>query len=235
MRSIQIQEDFPFAVIRLDTPDGKNLLTIPLMEQLQTLLHHYAEDDRCKAVILAGNCDYFCFGGALGNRYEQHSEQILEFARSLTSLHKALVQFPKTTIAAVSGKVGGGGVSLIDACDLAVASENTSFEFPELYNGTAPMISLMGVRNSLPKKLCYEMMLAKPLLADRLLALGLVNKIDGSGDVIAAAKKYWKQIPNYSLQAISLCKQYYMATQGLDYSQQMEIGKHYLVSMLKGK
>ena len=153
----------------------------------------------------------------------------------MTSLHKALVQFPKTTIAAVSGKVGGGGVSLIDACDLAVASENTSFEFPELYNGTAPMISLMGVRNSLPKKLCYEMMLAKPLLADRLLALGLVNKIDGSGDVIAAAKKYWKQIPNYSLQAISLCKQYYIATQGLDYSQQMEIGKHYLVSMLKGK
>ena len=232
--ALQIREEFPFVVLTLCSADHRNLLTVETMQELCGALEQYACESRCEAVILAGNEEYFCFGGDLGNPSERTGQGIAAFSAALCAVHRAIASFPKITIAAVAGKTGGGGVSRVDACDLAVARKEASFEFPELHNGSAPMISFMGVRNSLPKKLCYEMMLAKPVPAERFLELGMINQIVPSGDVVAAAMEYWKSIPPCNLKAIALCKQYYMATQGMDYTQQLETGRHYLTSLLFG-
>lgn len=232
--SIQIQEDFPFVIVSFCSGDRRNLLTICAMEELCSALKKYETDDRCQVVILTGNEEYFCFGGDLGDPAKRTVEDIAAFSSALCGIHRVLAGYPKITIAAASGKTGGGGVSLVDACDLAVVSRDATFEFPELLNRSAPMISLMGVRNSLPKKLCYEMMLAKPIPAARLLELGMVNRIAESEPVVEAAKQFWREIPPCNLNALSLCKQYYMATQGVDYSCQLELGRHYLTSLLFG-
>lgn len=230
---IDIKEEFPYVVVTLNTPEGKNLLSVSVMNQLCELLDQYSENPNCEVVILTGNEDYFCFGGNLGNRNEMTVQQVLRFSAALSRVHQAFVSFPKITIAAIKGKVGGGGVSLVDACDFAIADETVTFEFPELHTFSAPMMSFMGVRNSISKKRCYEMMLAKPISAECLLDWGLINQIDTEHDVVTAAKKYWEKIPDCNLQAVSLCKQYYMSTQGLSYEQQLEIGRHYLVSLIK--
>ena len=78
------------------------------------------------------------------------------------------------------------------------------------------------------------MMLARPIPASRLLELGIANRIADSGDIVEAAKSFWREIPPCNLKALSLCKQYYMATQGMDYSRQLEFGRHYLTSLLFG-
>lgn len=230
--SIHIQEEFPFVVLTLCSPDRRNLLSLSVMEEFCGILKRYENDARCQVVIVTGNEEYFCFGGDLGEPSQRTVEGISEFSSALCRVHRALVDFPKITIAAVSGKTGGGGVSLVDACDLAIASSHATFEFPELLNYSAPMISLMGVRNSLPKKLCYEMMLAKPVSAPRLLELGMINRIADNETVVEAAKRFWQEIPPCNEKALSLCKQYYVATQGMDYSRQLEFGRHYLTSLI---
>ena len=232
--SIRIQEDFPFVVLTLSSSNRRNLLDLHTMEELCSALREYENDERCEVMIVTGNEEYFCFGGDLGEPSQRSVEGISAFSAALCRVHRSFVGFPKILIAAVSGKTGGGGVSLVDACDLAVVSADATFEFPELHNHSAPMISLMRVRNSLPKKLCYEMMLARPIPASRLLELGIANRIADSGDIVEAAKSFWREIPPCNLKALSLCKQYYMATQGMDYSRQLEFGRHYLTSLLFG-
>lgn len=237
MKQLQLccTEDFPYVILRLDSAVEKNLLDTEGMKQLIACLEQYAQDVRCEVIILTGTEDYFCFGGNLDNRCKQTVAGILQFSDLLATLHQRIAGYPKTTIAAINGKVGGGGVSLVDSCDFAVSTADASFEFPELHTGSAPMISLMGVRNSIPKKWCYEMMFAQKISAHRLKEMGLINEITENVDVVQATKDYWDTIPRHNQQAFALCKRYYLETQGLDYAKQLEMGKCYLVSMLKGE
>ncbi len=136
--------------------------------------------------------------------------------------------------AAVNGNVQGGGLSLLECCDLAVSVQASRFSIPEINSGLAPMISLMGIRNHFSRKQCMEMIaFGKELDAKMALHHGLINCIAKESDVIDATMEYVRRFLSKNKFAFSVCKQYYNNTQGLSYAQQYEIGKHYLVSMLK--
>ena len=227
-----IKEDLPFVELIINDSENKNLLNHKIMTEMIRELDFYSKYDACDVVIIAGTGDYFCFGGDIGNDDNNTTESILAFANTLTELHKTIVNFPKITIAAINGKVGGGGVSLVDACDFAIASDKVTFEFPEIHSGRAPMISIMGVRNNLPKKISYEMMFAKIIKSKELLDMGLINRIDYGDDIISSAKLFWGSIPICNLKAFYVCKQYYIQTQNLSYDLQLDVGKHFLVSLL---
>ncbi len=73
----------------------------------------------------------------------------------------------------------------------------------------------------------------KELDAQTALQYGLINYISKESNVLEATMEYVRKFLTKNEFAFSICKQYYNNTQGLSYVQQYEIGKHYLVSMLK--
>ena len=230
---VSIEKKKNCGIITYRSDKKQKLLTIDGMREILSAMEECRKDSFCKALIFTGWEEYFCMGGFLGDYSRQGAEEIISFADILTKLHRHMSRYPKPTIAAVNGHTGGGGLSFLEAFDLALSVSWAEFSLPEICNGLAPMISLIGVRNYCSRKTCMEMAgLGRKLSASEALKEGMINRIV-QGNVLEEAMIYAERITEGNMDAFGVCKQYYAATSGLSYEQQLEIGKQYLVTMLK--
>jgi enoyl-CoA hydratase/carnithine racemase len=79
-------------------------------------------------------------------------------------------------VAQVQGHVAGGGMGLVAACDLAVASDDVTFSTPEIRVGLFPMMIMTLLNRTIPRKNLLEMMLTgEKISAQRAVDLGFIN------------------------------------------------------------
>ena len=230
---IKCIEENETVIIKMCNPADKNILTLDGMNEIFHAMDEYEAKENIKFLVLTGSEDCFCFGGRLGDRFSMTSEQILVFADTLVTLHKRLRHSKLYTIAAVNGLCGGGGFSVMEACDFAVCSDKSTFEFPEIHSGLAPMLSIAAVTEILPKKVCLEMFaFGKVLSSAEALNYGMVNKVT-TGDVLKDTLAFIEPLAKQNEFALGLCKDFYLQCEDMDYAKRMEMGKHYLMSMVK--
>ncbi|MEY4294794.1 MAG: hypothetical protein RLY82_482 [Pseudomonadota bacterium] len=145
-----------------------------------------------RSVIITGEGSNFCAGGnlnrLLANR--QHPPEVQ--SQSIEGLHgfiECIRTYPKPVIAAVEGAAAGAGFSLALACDLLVAARNSIFVMSYSTVGLSPDGGgSWQLTQKLPANLAMEWMLtAERQTADRLLALGLVNRLSDAGDALQTA------------------------------------------------
>jgi enoyl-CoA hydratase len=130
--------DRAIATLTLDSPANRNALSSGLVGELGEHLRTAAADPGVRAVVLTHTGRTFCAGADL-------REQVTEGGPAagterMLALLRAIVQLPKPVIARVDGHVRAGGIGLIGACDLALASGNATFAFTEVRLGLAPAI-----------------------------------------------------------------------------------------------
>jgi 2-(1,2-epoxy-1,2-dihydrophenyl)acetyl-CoA isomerase len=168
------------AVITLNRPDKLNALDEALMRDLDRVTREVAEDDAVRAVLLRGAGRAFMAGGdvaffhanlaSLGPRFQ-------EMGQGFHASVKRLRTMPKPVLACVHGAVAGGGLSVMLACDLAIASRDAQLALAYASIGTSPD---GGSSFSLPRIVGLRKALELAFLGERLdavaaLALGLVN------------------------------------------------------------
>ena len=104
------------------------------------------------------------------------------------------VMLQKPLIAAVGGWVVGGGVVIVQMCDLCVAAEDARFTFPEAKVGfTGALIAGLAAR--IPHKVAMELMLVGDTVgARRMYEVGLVNKVVPPGQQLDAALEYARRL-----------------------------------------
>lgn len=145
-----------------------------------------------RSVVITGEGANFCAGGNLqrlqGNREKPREVQ----AQSIEGLHnwiEAIRTFPKPIIAAVEGAAAGAGFSLVLSCDMVVAARDSIFVMA--YSSIALSPDGGGswsLARALPRQLAAELMLlGERIGAERLHALGLVNKVVEQGDALKEA------------------------------------------------
>ncbi|MBV9820306.1 MAG: crotonase/enoyl-CoA hydratase family protein [Solirubrobacterales bacterium] len=95
----------------------------------------------------------------------------------------------KPLIAAVEGFALAGGLEIVLACDLIVASEGTRLAIPEVKRSlVAAAGGLLRLPRVLPRSIAMEMALTgEPLLAERAYELGMVNRLTEPGGALDAA------------------------------------------------
>jgi enoyl-CoA hydratase len=120
----------------------------------------------------------------------------------------------KPLIAAVEGVALGGGMEIVLACDLVVASRTASFGLPEVRRG---LLALYGgvfrASRSLPLNVAREIVLTgDPIDADRAERCGLVNVVTEPGGALEGALGLARRIcanapvaVSQSLQLIEAC------------------------------
>ncbi len=139
-----------------------------------------ASDPRIRAVILTSEGDFFCAGGDLNVLIERRTLDETARREKVDDLHdlvRALRACPVPVIAAVKGGAAGAGASLALACDFIVAENDAMFIAAYVKAGLVPDAGLTAsLARLLPRPLAMEMcLLARPLSADRLVSLGVVN------------------------------------------------------------
>jgi enoyl-CoA hydratase len=92
-------------------------------------------------------------------------------------------------VAAVEGPALGGGLEIVLACDLVVASTSATFGLPEVARGlVATSGALFRAPRLLPVNLAREMLLTGERIdAERAHAAGLVNRLAEPGRALALA------------------------------------------------
>ena len=138
---IQIEHRGPVATLWLNRPDKHNAFDEHLIAAITAGLNQLAKDDSVRVVVLAGRGNSFSAGGDLDWMRRaagfSHAQNLAD-ANLLAEMLRTLAELPKPTIARVHGAALGGGVGLVCACDMAVASDTAFFATTEVRVGLIP-------------------------------------------------------------------------------------------------
>jgi len=179
-------------VLTLSNPTLRNALGPEIYTAGIEALNAAESNSEIRSVIITGEGAHFCAGGNL-QRLLTNREQPKEVqAQSIDGLHtwmEAIHTFPKPVIAAVEGAAAGAGFSLVLICDLVVAARDSIFVMA--YSSIALSPDGGGSWNlskALPRQLAAELMLlGERISAERLHALGSVNRLVESGTALTQA------------------------------------------------
>src|SRR6266436_3673023 len=144
-QTIEIQAGLAVAVIWLNRPEVRNAFNESMIAELSAAFGELERDPVVRAVVLAGRGKVFCAGADLNWMkrmgeldFEENREDALVFGAMLSRLHS----MKKPTVARVHGAAFAGGMGLIAACDIAVASVETEFSVSEVRLGLAPRTAI---------------------------------------------------------------------------------------------
>jgi enoyl-CoA hydratase/carnithine racemase len=133
---------------------------------------------RSKVIILSGNGPAFCAGVDLKESGDVSTgDALLDRRSEWAAVQEELRRHPAIVIAAVHGYALGGGSTLINVADLAIAAEDAQIGMPEIGFGLYPTLAGPAAQLRIAKKRAAWLVLT----ADRIDGItaaewGLVNK-----------------------------------------------------------
>lgn len=169
--------------IRLNRPDKKNALTLPMYQAMTEALAAANADPAIAVSVFEGLPGAFCAGNDI--------EDFLGFARSgelgapILAFLRALVAARKPLIAAVDGLAIGIGTTLLFHCDLAFATPNAVFKTPFVDLALVPEAasSLLAPRLMGQARAFELLALGAPFDAAKAERVGLVNAVVAADDL----------------------------------------------------
>jgi enoyl-CoA hydratase len=129
--------------VTLDSPANRNALSRRLVAELRDALAAAAAADTVHAVLLTHTGSAFCSGAALD---EMRDGDPADGTRNLLALFRHLLTLPIPVVARVDGATRAGGLGLLGACDIVLASARSTFAFTEVRLGLAPAVISLPLR-----------------------------------------------------------------------------------------
>lgn len=132
--------------IALDSPHNRNALSDQLVEELLDGLSRAASDDHVRCVVLTHTGGTFCAGADLTEASASAADDPARArADQLVDLLRAMVSLPVPVIGRIDGHVRAGGMGLVGACDIVVASEASTYALTEARLGLAASVISLTV------------------------------------------------------------------------------------------
>jgi len=131
------------ARVTLNRPAVHNAFDDALIARMRETFGRLAEDRAVRAVVIAGNGKSFSAGADLNwmRKTADYSEaENRADARVLAEALHVLATMPKPTLALVHGGTYGGGLGLIAAADIAIATDDAVFSLSEVKLGLIPAV-----------------------------------------------------------------------------------------------
>lgn len=129
------------ATITLTRPELRNAFHETTIAELTQAFASVAQMDDVRAVVLAAQGPAFCAGADLnwmkkmaGYSHAENHEDAMALAQMLRTIYLC----PQPVIARVQGDCYAGGMGLIAACDIVLASEQANFCLSEVKLGLIP-------------------------------------------------------------------------------------------------
>jgi methylglutaconyl-CoA hydratase len=212
MQRLQTEiDDFGCATLRLNNPDQHNAFDDELMTEITTALNRLGANSQVRVVILTAAGKSFSAGADL-NRMRQMAddslEENLQDALGVAGMMKALHDLPQPSIALVQGAAFGGGVGLVSACDIAIASERASFCLSEVKLGLIPAVISPYVIAAIGERAARRYFLtAERFFAAEALRIGLVHEVVSAAELEQTGAALARQLLQNGPRALTATKQ----------------------------
>ncbi len=262
---LSIDRDGSVATLWLDRPEAGNAMGPPFWRDLPLAMADLSSDDEIRAVVLAARGRHFSVGldlnaldALLPNERASlpdegaglpdegagapQTRSVASRARSargairrLQAAVSSVADCTKPTIAAVHGSCIGGGVDLVAACDIRLASADAVLSVRE---ARMAIVADLGSLQRLPRivgaghvaELAFT---GKDIGADRAHAIGLVNAVHRNADAtVEAARAMASEIAANSPLAVQGAKAVLSAGDGLTVAQGLEYVATWNAAML---
>ncbi len=238
---LSIERDGAVATLWLDRPEARNAMGPALWSDLPVAMAELGADDEVRAVVVAARGPHFSVGldlktmgsllegGGPPGRVQASAAARARSVRTqivrLQAAINAVAECPKPVIAAVQGFCIGGGVDLIAACDIRVASADAVFSVRE---AKVAIVADLGSLQRLPRivgaghvaELAFT---GKDIDAARAFQIGLVNEVHlGAEATLAAARALAEEIAANSPLAVQGAKAILAANDGKTVAEGLE-------------
>lgn len=176
------------AVVRLDRPP-MNALNRQFQEELLTLAGQLNRRADVRAVVVHGGPKVFAAGADIKEMADLSYADMVLRIKALQAGIGAFATVEAPTIAAITGYALGGGLELALSCDLRIAADSARLGLPETTLGLIPggggtqrLARLVGPAKA--KDLVWS---GRHVRADEALAIGLVDQVVATDDVLTVA------------------------------------------------
>ncbi|WP_405615394.1 enoyl-CoA hydratase family protein [Streptomyces sp. NBC_00076] len=161
--------------LTLDAPQRRNALSAALLGELAAALEQGGEDDDVRAIVLTHTGTTFSAGADLRDPPEPET---------LAALLRRIAALPKPVVARITGHARAGGLGLIGACDIAIASDTATFALTEVRIGVAPaLISLPLLHRVEPRAAARYFLTGETFDAAEAARVGLLTATSGPKDI----------------------------------------------------
>lgn len=165
--------------LKLNRPQALNALTLSLVNALTVAIRDAQRDAAVRVIVLTGEGRAFCAGADLKDSAKRGPESGSEFVKAIGALTELMEASTKPVLAAINGIAVAGGLELVLACDLVIATE--SARIGDAHSNYA-LFPGAGATVRLPRKVGLNnakllMFTGDMFPAAEWKALGLVNQV----------------------------------------------------------
>ena len=227
-KAVLLEKKGGVAWLTINRPQKRNAINMAVATQMTEYLGECSADSQLSAIMLTAAGDIaFCAGNDLTEFKERSSDpvKVREFDQAVIKMQESIRTFPKVVVAVVNGFCLGGGITLLGACDLALASEKAEFGLPEVVRGVWPALATTALMHTLHRKhALYLIFTGKKISAKEAMAMGLVNKVVPPAEVAKVAEEWAQTLGGYNLEVLLWAKKIAYDSLRMDYERSLEYG-----------
>jgi enoyl-CoA hydratase/carnithine racemase len=232
-KTLLVSVDASIATVTLNRPERRNALGAQMTNELLYAFDDAAADDEVRCTVLTGAGSAFCAGADLGQLSGIADALELPPKGGYDDLLRMMTRTTKPIVARVNGHAMGGGLGLVAASSLAIASSDAKFGAPEVKLGLFPFMIYAVLERLMPRRRLMEMLLCgERLSADDAAQLGLLNRAVPAAELDAAVKSVTDSLTAASPSAIKLGLSAVHEVDGLSFDEKLPTLAQRLVECL---
>jgi enoyl-CoA hydratase/carnithine racemase len=223
---VLLRREDGYAVVALNRPEKRNAMNGAAQARLAAILD---ETHDCHAIVLTGAGDVsFCAGVDVTERANLGAASRARPAwqgDSWFEIQERIMRHPAVFVAAVNGYALGGGLTLVNNCELAIAADTATFGMPEVTIGAFPALAGPSTAHRiLNKHLAYLVLLGQRIDAATAEAWGLVNEVVPAVQLLARAEEIARRLADADGAVLDYAKRALREMSDLPWSQSIEYG-----------
>jgi enoyl-CoA hydratase len=233
--ALLVEQTGHIVTLTMNRPEVKNALNPEMLCRLADAWDLIDADEDVRVAILTGAGGAFCAGADLDQLVGRSIKGLPpedEFEERIRAdfqiIFKGLLrnhQLKKPLVAAIEGPCIAGGTEILQATDIRVAGEGSTFGISEVRWGLFPLGgSTVRLRRQIPYTRAMEVLLTGDhFSAADALVMGLIGRVVPKGRALAVAKEIANQIAANGPLAVQSIKRSVQETEGLPEAQALEI------------
>jgi methylglutaconyl-CoA hydratase len=211
--SLVLYESRPPAVIlTMNRAERRNALSRALIIDLNDAFQRARDDHAARVVILTGAGSVFCAGMDLVELSETvdrpGADAVWDDALRLATLYDLIYTLPKPTIAAVNGSAVAGGAGLVTVCDLALATAQAKFGYPEVRRGLVAAMVMPHLLRHVGERMARYLLLTGTVIdAAEAQRTALINAVVSVEELLPRASEWAVELAEGGPQALARTKE----------------------------
>jgi enoyl-CoA hydratase/carnithine racemase len=210
MISYELREET--AWITIDRPEKANAIHPDGWRALADAVELAGEESR--VAVLTGAGEMFSAGDDIAELATfEDTADVEELTEAVYGAYHGIERTDVPVVAAVNGPALGGGLELVVACDLAVASDEATFALPEGRIGAYPPFAVERIGHAGGRKRMMELVLTgESIDATTATEWGLVNRVVPPADLADEVGSLVGAICRSPRRSVRIAKQYVNGT-----------------------